>query len=1667
MTAEITRTDPDPRAAYTDRVEAEARRRGCSDADDVLFEGYFADVADDDLVPRDPVDVCGLVLAHRDLARRRQPGTAHVRVSTPDVQSDGWTTGHTVVQVVTDDMPFLVDSVTNEISRSGRGIHLVVHPQVLVRRRDDGWLTEVVRVAPARDAAAGTEGDTLVESWIHVEIDRSDSTEADAALAASLERVLGDVRVAVEDWGPMRERAIAVAEELEERVPPGVDPEDLSEAAGLLRWLADGHFTFLGHREYVLGEEDVHPEAVLRSVPGSGLGILREPPGAGPKETLLDEHLAERARRRNVLVLTKANSRATVHGAGYLDYVGVKSFAPDGTVVGERRFLGLLSSAAYTGSVLQVPVIDRKVATVLERSGHDPRSHSGKELLSILENYPRDELFAADVDTLSRITTGIQQLQERRRTRMFVRPDDYGRFVTCLVFLPRDRYTTRVRLAIQDVLTEAFGAVGIEHSSLVSESVLARLFFVVRLGQRRGGSVAADLDGVDLAEVARRVEACTRSWDEDLGDGLRADLGEADAVRLQRRWAGALPEAYREDVAPRVAVGDLARLEAMAAGRGAAPDMDLQLYHPVGAAEDESRLKLYRRDQLSLSALLPFFDNLGVEVVDQRPYHLVGHGRGGQAWIYDLGLRLPEVAVDPGTTTGLGRLAARFTDAFVAAWTGTTETDRYDRLVLRGGLTWRQVSVLRTYGRYLRQTGTSFSDEYIAAALAANPEVARLLVNVFETRFHPLRFAAGPGQRPSPPRVAAQGRAAQAVRAALDDVASLAHDRILRSLLGCMEASLRTSFYRTGPDGQPNPTVAVKLDPRRVPDLPSPRPAFEIWVCGPRVEGVHLRFGAVARGGLRWSDRREDFRTEILGLVKAQQVKNAVIVPTGAKGGFVAKQLPDPARDRDAWYAEGIEAYRSFVSALLDVTDDRDPTAGPDAPAVPPTDVVRHDADDPYLVVAADKGTAAFSDLANEISTSRGFWLGDAFASGGSKGYDHKAMGITARGAWESVRRHFREVDVDVDRDTFTVAGIGDMSGDVFGNGMLLSRGIRLVAAFDHRHVFLDPDPDPATAFAERSRLFALPRSSWDDYDRTVMSPGGGVFRRDAKSVDLAAPAARVLGLAVPSGGGPLTLTPNDLVRAILAAPVDLLWNGGVGTFVKASDEAHAEVGDKANEGVRIDAAQLRARVVGEGGNLGLTQRARVEAAVRGVRVNTDAIDNSAGVDCSDHEVNLKILLDGLVAEGDLTGKQRDELLLAMTDDVAASVLRHNVDQNTMLGVARHHAAPMVSVHRRFLRWLGEHGGLDRALEFLPDDAELEARQAAGRGLVGPELAVVAAYTKIQLAEALLCSGVPDEPWTDRHLVEYFPPELRRRFPDRIRSHPLRREIVATRLANRVVDTCGTTYAFRLLEELSAPADRAVRAWAVAGGVFGLEEWHARLDSLAGTVPATVLDRLRLAHRRLVDRASRWFIQSRPDPLDVDAEVARFRPTVEELGPRVWELGPAGRAVPQAELDRLLAADVPEDVARRSLELMDEFAVLDVTEIASRTGEAAGSVLEVHAAVVERYAVDPVLERISRLPRRDRWQALARGALRYDLYAAVEALTTVVITTVPVAPGSPATDAHERVRRWEDDNETGIARARAVLEEVHELTTDDLSPLLVALRTLRSVVRSGSADNAR
>lgn len=1027
----------------------------------------------------------------------------------------------------------------------------------------------------------------------------------------------------------MRQVATLLAEDLpDEPVPVDVPGPQVEEARELLRWLADDHFTFLGYREYQLRDDDS-----LAAVPGTGLGILRSDPHhatdedhpVSPSFERLPADARAKAREHKLLVLTKANSRATVHRPSYLDYIGVKKFDADGNVVGERRFLGLFSSAAYTESVRRVPVIRRKVEEVLERAGFSPHSHDGRDLLQILETYPRDELFQTPPDELRAIATSVLYLQERRRLRLYLRQDEYGRYYSALVYLPRDRYTTGVRLRIIDILKEELGGISVDFTAWNTESILSRLHFVVRVPQ---GTELSQLSDQDRERIETRLVEAARSWADGFGEALTAELGEERAAELLRRYANAFTEGYKADHTPRGAVADLVRIEQLDDEQ----NFDLSLYEPVGATPEVRRFKIYRKGEaVSLSAVLPVLQRLGVEVVDERPYEL-RRDDGSVAWVYDFGLRLPKAA---GGADHLGDDAReRFQEAFAATWTGKAENDGFNALVLSAGLTWRQAVVLRSYAKYLRQAGSTFSQDYMEDTLRNNVHTTRLLVSLFEARMSPERQGAG---------FELVDALLEEVDAALDEVASLDEDRILRSFLTVIKATLRTNFFQETSGGRPHDYVSMKFDPQAMPDLPAPRPAFEIWVYSPRVEGVHLRFGKVARGGLRWSDRREDFRTEILGLVKAQMVKNTVIVPVGAKGGFVAKQLPDPSVDRDAWMAEGIAAYKTFISALLDITDNM--VAGE---VVPPVDVVRHDGDDTYLVVAADKGTARFSDTANEVAQAYDFWLGDAFASGGSAGYDHKGMGITARGAWESVKRHFRELGVDTQSQDFTVVGIGDMSGDVFGNGMLLSEHIRLVAAFDHRHIFIDPTPDAALGHAERRRLFELPRSSWEDYNTDLLSAGGGVFPRTAKSIPVNAQIREALGL----DSGVTKMTPADLMQAILKAPVDLLWNGGIGTYVKASSESNADVGDKANDPIRVDGRDLRVAVVGEGGNLGMTQLGRIEVALHGGRINTDAIDNSAGVDTSDHEVNIKILFNTLVANGDMTVKQRNKLLASMTDEV-------------------------------------------------------------------------------------------------------------------------------------------------------------------------------------------------------------------------------------------------------------------------------------------------------------------------------------------------------------------------------------------------------------------------------
>ncbi len=1412
------------------------------------------------------------------------------------------------------------------------------------------------------------------ESWLHIEVDRVLPGDV-ADLEAALSRVLADVRAVVDDTPAMAQQCRDLAD---------VVPD--AETAALLRWTATSEVTLLG---------------------ANGLGLLRQ---AATSDVVDDEGPPLQIRRGREL--------STVRRSSYPEEIVVRH---DGRT---HRFLAHLALAASTGSVLAVPVLRAKAEAVLAASGFALESHSGRDLLAILESYPVDELFQSDLADLERVTREVSHLQERRRLRLFLRRDEAGQFMSCLLYLPRDLYTRKVRLRLQEVLVETFAPGSMTGTSIytarVTESVLARLLIVVGVGP--GEQVAV----VDAAALERRLAKVARSWVDDLAALLAEGLGEARATALLTGFPSAFPEAYQADLSPEEAAGDLRQLAALEAAGGLA----MHLSRPAGSSADQLRLKVFSREVLSLSAALPVLAHMAVDVVDSRPYVLRA-ADGTTSHLYVIGLQAVGKLWDTE-----GGLDALFRDAFTAVWTGEAEDDGWNALVLRGGLGWRQVAILRAYGLYLRQSGWTFSPEYVETALTDQVTIARLLVELFETRFEPDETLTDEDRAEHCAGVEAR------LATEIEAVESRDTDRICRALLATVLATTRTNAFQRG-----RPCLAMKLDPSRVPELPAPRPAHEIWVCSPRVEGVHLRFGPVARGGLRWSDRREDFRTEVLGLVKAQTVKNAVIVPVGAKGGFVPKRLP-PASEREAWLAEGTASYQDFVRSLLDVTDNL-----VDGAVVPPTRVVRHDGDDPYLVVAADKGTATFSDTANALARQAGFWLDDAFASGGSAGYDHKAMGITARGAWASVQRHFRELGVDPQVEDVTAVGVGDMSGDVFGNGMLLSEHLRLVAAFDHRHVFLDPDPDAAVSFVERRRLAALPRSSWADYDVSLLSSGGGVFARTAKRVTITDQVRRRLDLP----DGTATLTPPQLISAILRAPVDLLWNGAIGTYVKSTAESHADVGDKANDGVRVDGADLRCRVVGEGGNLGFTQLGRIEAATlgvggTGVRLNTDAIDNAAGVDCSDHEVNIKILLTAALAAGDLAPTQRDPLLASMTDDVAGLVLAHNVSQNLMLSVARSHAPAMLPVHSRMITALVEAGVLDRALEALPSPKELDNRAAAGRGLTSPELAVLAAYAKITLKQALLAGPLPVEPWTTPWLDHAFPDVLVDRFAAHLTGHRLRPEIVATALTNDLVDRGGMTFVLRATEETGAPADEVVRAYAVVRAVFDLPGVLAEVD--AAPVTAAVQVTLHLAVRRLMDRAVRWWLEHRRSGIDVAAEISAFQGPLAELLPKTpGLLCGAERESLTTSRDGWVRQGVPEALALRVETLLHAFQLLDVIGLAEEPDDLE-PVATLHLMLSAELGVDRLLDRISALPRAERWAGLARQALREDTYDALAGLTADVLATTDDGP------AVDRIAAWQDANANALGAAFVRLSAIAAGEASDLATLTVAVRTFRSLLRA-------
>ncbi|WP_216892479.1 NAD-glutamate dehydrogenase [Nocardia alni] len=1564
---------------------------------------------------------------HLELGMQRRAGERRIRVYHPD---DSAGLG-AAVQLVTDDMPLLVESVTAALTRMGVSITEVIHPIFEVIRDADGRLESAAAHEVDGNGVSG-----LRESWMHVQLHPSISQELLQRIEDSIPDVLTDVRQVIGDTEAMRTVQDTLAHTLSLSAKDDTAPfsaTDLVDCANLLRWLSAGNFTVLGYARY----ERTAGESKSVVVPDSCLGVLRPDLGT-------DFHVPVNGGNQPLLLLTQGLVPATVHRSVYPYFIGVADFDDTGAVIGKHVFIGVFTVSALHANVLDIPVIERRVRSVIEACGFDLDSYSGQGMLEVIQSFPRSELFSSDVDTMRRTASAVANVGMRRQVRLFLRSDSFGRFVACQVYLPRDRYTTAARLHMQDILVREFGGVSIDYSARVSENELASLYCTVRLEP----GTPVDTSEENRLRIQELLVRASHTWDDDLREEVAASTILDPAV-LQR-YSKALPEAYKEDFEPARALDDIVRLEHLDAD-----SIDQHLYRRLESAPGSWRFTLYVGCGISLSQVLPLLQSLGVEVVDERPYKLTFEDdRCG--WIYDFGLQAPpdllRLSLDRDMDAELVETAHRldvldarerglrdrFTEAFDALWYGRAEADGLNELVLRAGLGWRSVSILRAYSKYLQQADFPYSQANIARVLLAAPDAAQLFVQLFEAMFDPDSASQ---------EVAAELETAAAER--INEVVSLDADRILRAILSLIKATLRTNFYRTDDNGDPRAYLSIKVEPREIAELPKPKPRYEIFVYSPRVEGVHLRFGPVARGGLRWSDRLEDFRTEILGLVKAQAVKNAVIVPVGAKGGFVVKRPPaasgDPVMDRQALQAEGVACYRTFISGLLDVTDNVDHASGE---VIPPARVVRRDGDDTYLVVAADKGTATFSDIANDVAQSYGFWLGDAFASGGSAGYDHKTMGITAKGAWESVKRHFAEMDVDTQSQDFTVVGVGDMSGDVFGNGMLLSRHIRLVAAFDHRHIFLDPNPDAARSFTERERMFALPRSSWADYDTSLISEGGGVWDRTVKSVPISAQARAALGLA----DGVTSLSPPELMRAILLSPVDLLWNGGIGTYVKAGSESNGDVGDKANDAIRVNANAMRVKVIGEGGNLGATALGRIEFCANGGKMNTDALDNSAGVDCSDHEVNIKVLLDGVITAGELPAVDRNPLLASMTDDVSSMVLADNVSQNFLMGMSRTEAPRMLNVHMRVIEDLEVRRGLDRELEALPTEPEMKRRMEAGRGLTSPELANLMAHVKLSLKADLLETDLPDSPYFSARLPQYFPAPLRERFAPAIKRHRLRSEIVTTMLVNEMVDYGGITYAHRLNEEIGANATDSARAFAAAVQIFDL---HSVWERIRGAdISVAVKDELELETKRTLDRASRWLLSNRPQPVAVGSEIHRYSDKVRELAPKVpgWLRGHHIDTL-ERQSTELIGRGTSQELATEVYNLLNLFPLLDVIDIADITERDGTEVGALYYALNEHLKIDWLLQAVSHLERGDRWHALARLALRDDMYSSLRSLTLDVLSG-----GDPEETAEEKIAYWESTNQARLGRARAALSELFVSGTHDLATLSVAARQVRSMV---------
>ncbi|QNI02437.1 NAD-glutamate dehydrogenase [Halomonas sp. SH5A2] len=1576
-----------------------------AEAIDAFARHFYATVPVEDLIDRRLDDLYGATLSIWQFLQHHDSQSPKVRVFNPDFEEHGWQSTHTFVAVLHEDMPFLVDSVRIELNRRGLTVHAIQNAVLAVSRDAQHQLQAL---GSPRDAKAPEARESLVV----IEVDRHTDPELLEKIEHNLHEVLRDVRIAVGDFDAMCEQIRGSIQEIEKNCPPQIDPDDHEEAIAFLEWLLKDNFTFLGYDEYLL------EDGVLTRDPDSVLGVFRLDQPRYSERIRTEEGIGEDDNYvlvPQLLSFAKSAHHSRVHRPTYPDYITVDRYDDDGNVIGERRFFGLFTATVYNESPRNIPLLRRKLKAVMDIAGFNPQGHNGKQLLQVLEVYPRDDLFQMNTEALASTALGILDIRERRQVRLFIRADVSGKFYSCLVFVPRDLFSTDLRQRIQHLLCDELDARFGDFNTYLSESVLARIQLILRFN----GDTPSQYD---LKRLENKVAHLARSWRDDLQAAMIEGFGEEQANNLMEQFHEAFSASYREDFTARTAVFDVQHLLTLDSEN----DLALSLYRPLEEQGGGVNLKLFHRaSQIPLSDVLPMMENLGLRVIGERPYDI--NSPQQRYWIHDFELE------HSGAEMSLSEMRETFGEAFKRIWKGEADNDAFNRLIIGAGLDWREVAMLRGYARYLKQIRFGMSQDYIATTLANYPVITQTLVELFQQRFDPA--LEDHDTRDCVARINEH----------LEAVASLNDDQLLRRFMELIQATLRTNYYQQTEHGRAKDYIAYKLEPSKVTGMPKPRPMFEIFVCSPRVEGVHLRGGKVARGGLRWSDRHEDFRTEVLGLVKAQQVKNAVIVPVGAKGGFVCKRMPENA-DRETQQKEGIACYQLFIRALLDVTDNL--VMGD---VVPPQHVVRHDEDDAYLVVAADKGTATFSDIANEISLEYGHWLGDAFASGGANGYDHKKMGITARGAWESVKRHFKNLDIDTQRDEFSVIGIGDMAGDVFGNGMLLSETIRLVGAFNHMHIFVDPTPDAAVTFAERQRLFKLPRSSWEDYDQTLISQGGGIFSRSAKSIEITPEMQAVFGIQA------TRLSPNELIHAMLVAKVDLIWNGGIGTYVKGSEETDAEVGDKANDSLRINGNDLNCRVVGEGGNLGLTQLGRMEAAAKGVRVYTDFIDNAGGVNCSDHEVNIKILVDEVVKRGDMTDKQRNQLLAEMTDEVSELVILDNYRQTQALDLSAILSQQGMGPYRRFISELESAGQIDRELEFLPTDDVLKERSSQQQGMRLPELSVLISYAKSTLKGDLITSDVPDDPYIHQHLERLFPAVLTERYRSEMYDHRLKREIVATQVANDLVDHMGIVFVRRLMDSTGAGRADIARAYVVARDSFNLPSLWAQLEALDNQVPNRVQYAMMLDVMRMIRRATRWFLRQHMG-LSTQDTIEYFRPRLAQLQEGIGELlsGEEQEAW-QQRYEELQSAGVPDALASTVAAAPSLYAGLGIIQAARTTNEKPQRVAEVFYEIGSRLELPWMIQQVTQLEVRDAWQAQARETFRDDIDRQQLALTTSVLR---LEAGSRETQ--ERVAQWLEQHAGLHNRWCRLIDEVRGGSEGGFALFAVAIRELVDLAESDS-----